>query len=125
MRPNLTTDCSMTEVICFSSRKSSETASKRFPASGKADVTVFGLREVATTESPRCSAARTSSRPKPCDVPVMNQTSGLEVDKLIIILRYSFVLNQRSHHKPGILFFNHPAEMITPGSHQGLQFKKL
>jgi zinc-binding alcohol dehydrogenase family protein len=36
------------------------------------------LREVATTRSPRASAARTSSLPKPWDVPVMNQTSGRE-----------------------------------------------
>ena len=51
-----------------------------------------GLREVATTELPRCNAARTSSRPKPCDVPVMNQTSGLLDDVLIEILVDGFPL---------------------------------
>src|SRR5579864_5028421 len=77
MRPNVATACSTTDEMFFSSHKSSETASNLFPASGKAEVTDCGLREVATTESPRCNAARTSSRPKPCEVPVMSQTSGL------------------------------------------------
>ena len=37
---------------------------------------VLALRAVATTLSPRCSAASAQMRPKPFDVPVMNQTLG-------------------------------------------------
>ena len=37
-------------------------------------VRVGSFREVAITESPRCNAARTSSRPNPCDVPMIVQT---------------------------------------------------
>jgi hypothetical protein len=55
-------------------------------------VTDCGLRDVATTESPRCNAARTSSRPKPCEVPVMNQTSGLLDDVFSEILVDCFPL---------------------------------
>lgn len=51
-------------------------ARRRSEQLGKVASTFSGSRDVATTLSPRANAARTSSDPKPPDVPVMNQVSG-------------------------------------------------
>jgi hypothetical protein len=53
---------------------SSSRASRAFPASGIACVIAPGCRAVAATWSPRPSARRVISRPKPREAPVMNQT---------------------------------------------------
>jgi len=59
---------------------------------GNAAATFSGWREVATTKSPRRNAVRTSSLPKPCDVPVMNQTRFLDEDELGAVIRVDLVI---------------------------------
>ena len=74
IRPNRPTAESTMAIICAESRRSMGTARSRSGASSKSAATFSGFREVATTQSPRASAARTNSRPNPREAPVITQT---------------------------------------------------
>src|SRR6476659_318913 len=70
MRPKRSTPALAAATACASSVTSRRTLNRL----SWSPSTLVTAREVATTKSPRSSAARASSRPRPLEAPVMNQT---------------------------------------------------
>src|SRR6266403_5537744 len=70
MRPKRSTAALAAATACASSVTSRRTLNRL----SWSPSTLVTAREVATTKSPRLSAARASSRPRPLEAPVMNQT---------------------------------------------------